>query len=179
MNSCNVSYESVQAVVFRNDLGESASQIHGILTGLLGTGESITFDQWITVGLDVRSGSLDVDSLSILDVLYGFTCSQIQEQDFSFQLFLPDDDHSLGERAGALGEWCSGFLLGISLLKKPSESWPGDTEEILNDFSHICSIICTAMDEEDDYYELVEYVRICSQVVRTDFLQLRQTSRLH
>ncbi len=179
MNTGILSYETIQDIVLRNDLGESAAEIHGILTGMLCFNGSIPPETWLEQGLNTHPGNLDTHDRDGLDQLHTGTLGQLKELDFSFQLLLPDDDHSLEERARALGEWCGGFMLGIGYTAREGDEWPGDCGEILHDFSQICRIACTSPDDEADFMELSEYVRICAQVIRTEFLQVQQARRLH
>lgn len=179
INTDILSYETIQDIVLRSDLGESAAEIHGILTGLLCLNGNIALDRWLEEGLSTAPHNLDSGALNWLGTLYDHTCRQLKELDFSFQLLLPEDDQSLQERAAALGQWCSGFMFGIGYLAREGDEWPGDTAEILSDFLQICRITCTSPDDEADFMELSEYVRICAQVIRTEFLQVLQPKRLH
>lgn len=179
MNTDILSYETLQDIVLVNDLGASAAEIHGILTGLLCLNGSITLENWLEQGLDISPLELTAAARAYLQKLHAETCRQLRELDFSFQLLLPEDDHPLEQRAAALGEWCEGFMFGIGYMSRMGDEWPGDSGEILNDFIQICRITYSSPDDEADFMELSEYVRICTQVIRTEFLQQQQARRLH
>lgn len=171
-------YETIHEIALRHDLGDSAAQIHGILTGLLCIQGSVSLTRWLDIILEGTPDQMATGSLERLRVLHQTTCCQINEPDFSFRLFLPEED-TLQEQAKALGDWCSGFLYGVGYHSRQGSVWPGDTEEILNDFLQICRITCSPLDEENDLMELTEYVRICTQVIRMEFMQWRQSRRVH
>lgn len=179
MNTDILTYATIQGIVQQNDPDETAARIHGALTGLLCVQGSVSLEKWLEVALDEGLDLLDDESRAALQTLYRMTCHEINEPDFSFRLFLPDDDYPLSEQISALGEWCYGFLHALGYTSRKDTAWPGDTEEILNDFLQICRITCSPLDEENDLVELTEYVRICSQVVRTEFMQWRQSRRVH
>jgi len=173
-----LTYETVHEIVDRHDLGDSAAQVHGILTGLLCVQGAVSLTQWLDLLLEDVTDEVTGQTLAPLHVLHRITCQQINEPDFSFRLFLPEED-TLQVQAQALGDWCSGFLYGVGYRSRQDTAWPGDTEEILNDFLQICRITCTPLDDENDLVELTEYVRICAQVIRTEFMQWRQSRRVH
>ncbi len=179
MNSDILSYATIEDIVLKNDLGESAAEIHGILAGLLCINGSISLENWLEKGLDIEAVELKSSALAHLKELYTETCRQLRELDFSFQLLLPSDEQPLEQRVMALGQWCEGFMFGIGYMSNADEEWPGDSAEILNDFIQICRITCSSPDDESDFVELSEYVRICTQVIRTEFMQRQQARRLH
>jgi yecA family protein len=175
-----LSYQDIQDIVLDSDTAGSAAEIHGVLAGLLCINGSVACETWLENALGGAKDDLVATERQLLGDLYETTRQQLKEFDFSFQLLLPDDDSSLSERAEALGEWCEGFLLGIGYQARGAD-WPGDSGEILSDFVEISRLSSDVSGEADEvaYTELLEYVRVCVQVVRTEYQQQQQPKRLH
>jgi uncharacterized protein YgfB (UPF0149 family) len=77
---------------------------------------------------------------------------------------LPEDDAAVEERVEALGQWCQGFLLGISAGGlKDLDKLPGDSGEILRDMVEIARVGSYELEggdeDEESFQQLLEYVR--------------------
>ena len=174
-----VGYDDVELTVSKYPGLGSAAEAHGLLSGMLCVDGGTVFDQWIKDFFVDDAPHISQLELSLLRTVFDTTSKQLDDFDFSFQPFLPDDEFSLEERAIALGEWCQGFLLGIGYAGKRSE-WPGECTEILKDFLEIAQLDPEVAGESDevDYAELEEYVRVGVQVVRSEFTS-QTPNRLH
>jgi uncharacterized protein YgfB (UPF0149 family) len=175
-----LSYREIQDVILDYFESDGAAEAHGLLSGMLCMDADVDCDLW----LENLSGpeeelSLGSRDRALLVQLFEKTRSQLDAFDFSFELFLPDDDFPLEERALALGEWCRGFLAGLGYAAKGSD-WPGECTEILQDFAEISRLdpAVSGEDAETAYAELAEYVRVGAQVVRSE-LQSGTPKRLH
>jgi uncharacterized protein YgfB (UPF0149 family) len=173
------SYRDIQDIVLDASDSGSAAEAHGLLAGLLCTDAGIDAGLWLEQILDPGATNPNGRDRALLDRLFEETRRQLDDFDFSFELFLPDDDRPLRERADALGEWCQGFLLGLGYGSKDSD-WPGECTEILRDFVEISRLDPDVSGEADEaaYAELAEYVRVGVQVIRSE-LQSRTPKRLH
>lgn len=158
-----------------DDLGEllrgvgaerSVAEVHGMLCGALGGPKPATQPTWmaeVLAGTHPR-GEAARDCLDRLARLYEDAERSLADGEFRFAPLLPADEETLAARASALGEWCEGFLLGLSLggLDERS-SLSGDERELITDLAEIARIDPDAGDGEEDeqaYAELVEYVRV-------------------
>lgn len=110
------------------------------------------------------------------------TLAQIQDEEFRFSLWLPDDDEPLEDRTVALARWCSGFLAGLGSGGQ-LDALSAEAREAIADLQEIARAEPTPPDgeappdagedqqEEDEaaYAEIVEYVRVVALVLREDF----------
>jgi uncharacterized protein YgfB (UPF0149 family) len=110
------------------------------------------------------------------------TLAQIKDEEFSFALWLPDDDEPLEERTVALARWCSGFLAGLGSGGQ-LDALSAEAREAIGDLQEIARAEPTPHDgsgsvdaeeslqEEDEaaYAEIVEYVRVVALMMREDF----------
>lgn len=165
----------VDAALRRLDAGMSVAECHGVLTGWLCAAHGLTREQWLGhIAPELNAG--DVLAQEAADTLEGLrqaVVTQLNDTMLNFQPLLPSDDRPLAERVEALGEWCQGFLLGMSLggLKEVAKM-PGDSGEALRDLVQLsrAGSYEVGEDEEDEeaYTELLEYVRTAVLLVNEE-----------
>ena len=96
------------------------------------------------------------------------------ERDFSFGLLLPDGP--LKQRAGALRDWCQGFLFGFGIGGPGAlEGLSGEGREAIHDFGEISRLDIDDVPEDEgsgaSLAELEEYIRMAAIVVVEDTRQ--------
>lgn len=153
------------------------AECHGLLSGLLCCNSGITAGEYLThlaaMQLMVEPGEA---LAGVMVETWEGTRKQLEDEELGFQLWLPDDDEPLEERAISLAQWCSGFLAGLGSgcsLEGLSE----DAREALADLMEISRAeISSSPDdssgnEEDEgaFAEIVEYVRIVALSLFEEF----------
>lgn len=172
-------YYFLQTALVKVDSLVSASELHGMLCGLICAGATDKGVEWLETILQVmepRSEELQHFNRDILINIFHRSLQQIAGFGFDFQLLIPDDDTPIAMRARSIGEWCQGFLEGIGfaghLLNRESLSQTvADSLQRLYDISHI-DYTSLAMGEEDEpaLMEVVEYVRMAVLMVYTELV---------
>lgn len=187
--STTIKYDKLHEALLKVDANADAAESHGMLCGLIcGTGETIK-DKWLEQILgQVEQGNLLMrEAQTTLDGVHQATLEQITDGNFELELVLPDDEQTLDTRIGELGEWCQGFLIGLSLAGVSDVSkLPGEAGEIVSDLLEITRAgYDPAEDEEvneNAYAEVVEYVRIGVLVIYNELHHQHQkmaTKTLH
>jgi yecA family protein len=144
------------------------SETHGVLCGLICFFDdndkipSILSQQ--VLGDAAIHDQLSEQSFVQLSALTEKTIADLDNPDCLFQPLLPNSDKPLSERIQAIGGWCEGFLYGVGLAVANQEI-AENAQELLNDLAKIARIAPiedaqTTNDDEKDYAELVEYIRI-------------------
>lgn len=155
---------SLTLVLERLGVERGASEVHGLLCGLLCTGKSDKAKvKWFTdllEGLKNEPGKVEAlaDEIRQLDALFSHTLEQLNGAMFEFQLLLPFEaqlgssavesdadgadatDHgSVEERTRALAQWCSGYAYGFGTgdQARKDAALPADTRELLQDIQEI------------------------------------------
>ena len=94
------------------------------------------------------------------------------DEDFGFQLLLPDEEQDINHRRVGLSDWCRGFLTGFGLTGRFQQSELSDeVQELLRDFSQISQVeddMPEDDDNESDLIEITEYVRMGAIMTFTD-----------
>ena len=145
----------------------SASELHGVLTGLLAAGARLnraTLMKTLEAHADPASAFLD----SVIAGLWQLqlkTLEDLGDDELAFQPMLPDDDDDLALRVVALGDFCRGLLAGFGLGAQASHPALAQetVRETLQDLVNIAQV--DSVDEPDEdgviaYAELHEFVRL-------------------
>ena len=166
-------FASTQAVITTENIQSHASEIHGVLTGLVCAGFTFEEQSYIDMLNDLFNNGdrFPIAVISVIKQMYKELWADILDDAYTFQLMLPDDDDSIGERGHALGKWVQGFNLGFGLQQKNSPVTSSEVKEVLTDFSEIANL-SDEMEEDEDteqaYFEISEYVRISALLCFTE-----------
>jgi hypothetical protein len=189
--STDPEYDELDDALRRCGSSYDAAQSHGLLASRLAvTGADGSYDwlSYVLQGTDVDN-ALRKECEGLLTALAQVTSKRLSERQSEFEPLLPDDAAGLDERALALGHWCEGYLHGLvsvqhsNALKKKLAEEP--IADIIKDFLQITrASVDDSADEstEDSYIELVEYLRVASQLVFEELAGFRQpppTSAVH
>lgn len=183
MSEIDIQYDEINDAVRRMGIEQDAAEVHGGLCGLFCTVGGLTAEYWLDHNLTESKpdDSLSIDALSnesrsLLVLLFNGTKKQLYSESFNFQPFLPDDEAGLAARVEALSHWCQGFLLGLSQGGlTDTDSLPGDLPEIVRDMLEISRAdnyeLENEQQDERDYVELLEYVRVGVQLFMDEMKQ--------
>ena len=158
-------FASAQADITTENIKAHASEIHGVLTGLVCAGFPVEDLNYLTMINDLFNNGEGLPSKvkSTVKQMFSELWTDILDDAYTFQLMLPDDDDSIAERGHALGVWVQGFNLGFGLQQKDSPVVSEEVKEVLSDFAEIANL-SDEMEEseatEQAYFEINEYVRI-------------------
>ncbi len=163
------------------------AECHGLLCGLVCRESSYDAGDYLhqlaAMQLVVKPGA--ALHATLIDA-WESTLRQMDDEEFGFSLWLPDDDESLEERTIALAQWCSGFLAGLATGGQ-LDSLSEESKEAIEDLQQIARAELsspagdTGESEEDEtaYAEIVEYVRVVALMMREDFRGPDQDEAIH
>lgn len=151
--------------------GLSAAEGHGLLCGLLCSYPSMDREEWAKrllsggweaeVPIHVTASDEDWE---IARQLYDVTVVQLEDPDLDFSLLLPDEEEPLLVRSAALGEWCEGFLYGLSLGGvKDFSGLSDEARELAADLIEISRLEQEPDESEENesaLFDIIEYVRM-------------------
>ena len=161
----------------------NAGQAHGLLCGRLSVGGSEGATRWFAQVLEEADPehALRADCEAMLDGLCALTWRQLVERQSELALLLPDDGDPIAQRTAAMGLWCEGFLHGLvsekhsDLLKERLAADP--LADIIKDMLQITRVASDGDDDEGDeeaYVELVEYLRVATQLAYEELADFRE-----
>jgi uncharacterized protein YgfB (UPF0149 family) len=158
-------FATMQGILTSENVKSHASELHGVLTGLVCAGFEFEDQGYIAMLHDLFNEGDGYPSAvkKALKQMYNELWSGILDDSYSFNLLLPDDDDSIAERGLAFSVWVLGFNLGFGFLHKDSPVVSDEVKEVLTDFGEIANL-SDEMEEDEDteqaYFEIAEYVRI-------------------
>lgn len=144
----------------------SPSECQGSLVGLLSATGKADAAMWMAqLAPEAETGDLLArEAQKALMELFDQTVQQMNDPGLEFEPLLLPDDEPIGERVEALGEWCQGFIMGLTEGGvREIEKLPGDAGEVVRDLVNISNAasydLSEGEEDETAYTELVEYVR--------------------
>lgn len=158
-------FANTQAIITAENVKAHASEIHGVLTGLICSGLPFEDTSYVAMLNDLFDSTegFSTQVKNTIKQMFSELWTDILDDAYGFQLMLPDDDDSIAERGHALSVWVQGFNLGFGLQQKDSPVISDEVKEVITDFAEIANL-SEDMDEdeatEQAYFEINEYVRI-------------------
>jgi yecA family protein len=166
-----MSYTIIDAILVQYDGELSAAEAHGMASGLLAVNSKFSNESWLHELLQNTQPISEEHKVELLG-LFDDTQDVLLDDEFEFELFLPEDDESdLVERVDALRQWCKGFLFGVGFANT-STKFSQQTQEILKDVAEITKLDTDIeLDDEEaenDFMELTEYLRAAVLALRDE-----------
>ena len=166
-----MAYSFINAILAKYAAGFSAAEAHGMATGLLCANKKLESDRWLKELIETNSG-IDDEQRGILTRLFEETRQLLtSNDDFEFDLLLPNDEEHLIERIVALKNWCQGFLFGIGSMSQQS-NYSRDAQDILKDITEFTKLDTNTEDEDEEdevaLMELIEYLRSAVLLLRDE-----------
>ena len=158
-------FDSVQSALEKLGAMADASESHGTLCGLLL--DNCGLAVWLQHSFEELPDAADVlavEQLQVLKQLFEQTRTQLNTEDLSFELLLPDDIDDFSVQLLGLSTWCQGFLYGYGVIaKSKSPELDEQSQECLSDLLEISQLNYdeeVSQETEGQYLEVVEHIRI-------------------
>lgn len=182
-----ISYAQLESTLDNLGAQLNAAETHGLITGLLSFNNNTGTDKnkkWHAALLENLDCAVPTkQQWKILTSAGDRILRDFAAQNFSFNMLLPADDLPLSDRVDALCFWCRGYLSGLGLVGLTAEDLANDVvKELVQDLSHIAHVHAetdASDDDEKNFMELVEYVRIAVQNIHLELRVIQQTRILH
>lgn len=160
--SSTSAYAAFAALLESSGYTVPPAELHGLLVGRSCAGLGFEPEGWLEDARELLGSELPEPIRQALLGLQEMVKGELSGDELSLVLLLPDDETPLAERAGALGQWCQGFLSGFGMAPLAADL-PADAMEVLHDLAAIAQVQ-SALEEsevgESDYMEVMEYVRL-------------------
>ncbi|MCF6336871.1 MAG: UPF0149 family protein [Gammaproteobacteria bacterium] len=177
-------YLILDSALHKLDTEIAPSEVHGTLCGLLCANSNAGVDIWQQALWPSQPGGdlLAAEAHEIFKQTHNITRRQLNDSTCEFQMLLPDDNDSLDARVNALGDWCQGYLIGLSLGGITDFApLPEDAREITKDLLEIARAgtsyeLAGSEEDENAYAELVEYLRVGVLLINEELQPTRSPS---
>lgn len=181
-----IDHDTLDSALRRCGATWEAAPSHGLLCSRLAAAGSAAGRPWFA---QVLEGVPDENALrreceSMLDVVFSSSYQQLAERQSDFALLLPDDATPVEQRTATLARWCEGFLHGLVSGQRDDRVREKLASEPLADIiKDLLQITRAEVDPDDDeeaneqaFVELVEYVRVGTQLAYEELAELRASS---
>lgn len=163
----------------------SPAYLHGSAAGVLAAGQRPSESEWSHWAChQVGVSTADHKGLGLaLEALFLLTLAELEDDNFTFQLLLPEDESALADRLQALGQWTDAFIsaFGAGGAVTAGDDIPTIINEALQDLADIAGLDAANTDPEDaseeDYTAVAEHVRISCLMIFLEFNQPPATDR--
>jgi len=164
-----LSYQAFSAMLKQENIIVDASEIQGILCGMLAGGMNLDDQNWLEALADVinQGDSLSATAQQNIVLMFNQICQEFIEADFALRMCLPADSTSINVRGAALVNWVHGFLLGFGLHQDDLTNCSPEAKEALEDFAQISKLdedMEEGEESEQAFFEVIEYVRISAML---------------
>ena len=154
-------FDSIQNALEKLQAVTDASEAHGTLCGLLLGQQDLS--KWLKFTLESipeQGDLLAVENLRLLQELFDLSKQQLNADDMSMELLLPDDAEEFAIRLLGLATWCQGFLYGLAVNGEALVSGLSEQGEDLLEISQLGNDEEETDETEAVYAEIVEHVRL-------------------
>lgn len=177
----SVSYASLNNQLAQQQIGLTAAELHGLVSGILCGGNQD--NSWLTLVYNLTNEGMAFSSplSQYLKQVHDDTEIRLEEDGFTFQMLMPDgDDASIFERADALAGWVNHFLLGLGVMQPKMDKIKGDVGEVIDDLRTIGQLGYDEDEDreqlEQDLEEVSEYVRMAAMLCYNEFNRAPSTA---
>lgn len=181
-----LNYDELEGAFQKADADYSAAEAQAIACGMLSVNISADIIAWVKMIF----GQVHVDdakqtkAIELSGELFEETKKQLQDSNLGFELVLPDEDEDLYSRFSALQQWCSAYVVGITMAGiKDTSKLPEDSRELIADFTEIGTSGDFDLDDEDSseeaFLDISEYVRVGVLLINEELQPIKQSSQIH
>lgn len=179
--SKQISYSSLNNELKSSQIGVNASELHGLLTGIIAGG--IQDKSWQLLLNDMLNNgqSLAGELSTSIEHVYEQITEQLADDNFEFQLLLRDE--GLFEQIDDMVDWINHFLLGLGLAQPQLMKVKGDVGEAIYDLRQIIQLGYDRDDDQEElafaFEEILEYVRMTVILCYDEFTDHYSSKVLH
>ncbi|MDO4431205.1 MAG: YecA family protein [Lonepinella koalarum] len=169
-----LSYSELEQQLKSAQIGISAAELHGFLTGLISGGLQDQSWQPLLYQFTNDNHAYPTTLLNEVTEIYQEIHRTLSDVDgFNFELLLPET--SVFATADALCEWANHFLLGVGLAQPQLDKQTGEVGEALDDLQDIGQLGYDTEDNQEELAEaleeIIEYVRTIAALFYSHFVQ--------
>ncbi|EGU34806.1 YecA family protein [Vibrio scophthalmi] len=160
-------------------LAVNPAEIHGLLTGMLSGGLSLTDKSWQPLIFDYTNEGMGWPdrTLKLAQQTLDVTTQELTGSDMELSMLMPDEEASasLFDIADGLAEWVNHFISGLGLVAVDLKKASSNVKEALADLEEISKL---GIDEDEDQQEqamlleqVLEHVKVCVLTIHAEFGQ--------
>ncbi|EMA8959333.1 YecA family protein [Vibrio fluvialis] len=170
-------YANLASELQSASLGVTPAELHGLLTGMLAGGLSLSDKSWQPLIFDYTNDGMGwpMQVLALAEQTLKATNAELTSTDLELTLMLPvtEGEEALFQFSDSVAEWVNHFISGLGLVGAKLQSASDVAKEALEDLEEIAKL---GIDEEDDFEEqaqlleqVIEHVKACVLTLHAEF----------
>lgn len=178
-------YLTLASELQSSGIAVNPAELHGLLTGMLSGGLSLTDKSWQPLIFDYTNDGMGwpMQALKMAEATLDATIKDLTGSSMDLEMLLPDEEASasLFDIADGLAEWVNHFISGLGLVGADVKKASADIKEALADLEEISKL---GIDEDDDMEEqaqlleqVIEHVKACVLTIHAEFGQQPSESK--
>lgn len=175
-------YNPLSEALSEAGVDAGASEVHGVICGLLSTGVSAEDAelQGLLASHTEVAGDWTPEAKQLFGELRDLARDGLLGGGMDLTLLLPRDDADLPTRVDALGRWAEGFLVGFGTgtAGMKDSDLPPALQEALSDLSAISNVDVPEEDDEEEeamFQQVAEHARMAALMVFTELVMREDT----
>lgn len=142
----------------------SPSELHAQASAILCVNRNTDFNNWLDqmVAEYCVENPNDSNFNLVMSAVFDYAKEQLANEDYSYELLLPQDNSSLSDRVAVMAEWVATFLSALGTAGMEEHKLSEEGREFLVDLTQIARIENDSEEvsgEELDFMEITEYIR--------------------
>ena len=175
-----MAYEELEKQLTETGIDSGASEVHGLLHGLLCGGTKELKPRFFAE-LFPAGGEIEPELQASLEQLLQDAQDLIKNSEkVGFSLLLPAEEQPLKLRASAVQGWCRGFLYGLGLVGGGAErQLSGEAREGLQDLAEMTRMdlegLESGTEDETALFEITEYIWVVATLIHDELTSLKKS----
>jgi uncharacterized protein YgfB (UPF0149 family) len=164
MQNSKIEYDDISQAISNLGLNFLPEELHGQMCGVLISSPISKVEDWLfeLIGSRDENNIIAKSGVTKISGLLSATLSDLNNNEFKFELLMPDDEALMPIKLQSLANWCDSFLYGFALSEVKIDEG-SESMGFIKDLSEIAMV-----DTQDDanvqndlaLEELLEYVRV-------------------
>lgn len=160
-------WQQLNQALQQAQIGATASEVHGVLSGLICGGVTLDDRSWYAAFNDLMNDgqALPIELKQQVETLFQESSSGLTGDNLDFNLLIADDTLSL--RATTMTQWVESFLAGFGVIQTRLNKAPAEVKEAIEDLSQIAQLDVEVGEDEASAQaleEIYEYVRMAAML---------------
>jgi uncharacterized protein YgfB (UPF0149 family) len=167
-------YENFEDALSTSDCDINASEIQGVLAGMISVGLKTNDPHWSGTLLEIVNDGkvLTVEAQALLTEVFTETFDAFNEDDGLAPILVPNDQYPLIDRLEAISLWSQGYLLGFGLQQGKRAITSKEINEALLDISEISQLELSSDESEESQMALITLIEHIKVAVKVIYLEL-------
>lgn len=164
------------------DVLATPAELHAQASAMLCFNADTHYQHWLTLVMnDFCLSDTPPDTVNeVFSAVFELAQKELKNQDYEYQIMLPEDSTDLSERLKAVREWVQAFVSGLGQAGFSHAGLSAESREFMSDLNAISQMdeqVEGVESDEMDYQQVVEYIRCGVMLLYTELNHIQPGSQ--